>query len=161
MNTSIALDKLDEWFKIAKPGDMAFNFNLTGELYYLYVYTEADTNPYWNLFRDVETAQAYIDAHFEKEEEPKMNKRCENCKYFACSVEAYSIIEALPSALNPAPGSKITPATIAMAIDTTVVSIIYPILTAPILPAERLLPSEAAPEIIDTATSGTTSILIS
>ena len=34
-------------------------------------------------------------------------------------------------------------------------------LVAPIFPAERLLPSEAAPEIIDTPTNGTTNIFIS
>ena len=81
--TSIALDKLDDWFKLAKPGDLAIHFGMNESLYYLYIYTEADYKPYWNLFRDVETAQAYIDAHFGKKEEPKMNKRCENCKHFA------------------------------------------------------------------------------
>ena len=34
-------------------------------------------------------------------------------------------------------------------------------LTMPIFPAERLLPSEAAPEMMEMPTSGTTSILIS
>ena len=81
-NTSIALDKLDEWFKLAKPGDMAFHFDVHESLYYIYFYTEAATKPYWNKFLDVETAQEYIDAHFNKKEGPKMNKKCENCKYF-------------------------------------------------------------------------------
>ena len=81
-NTSIALDKLDEWFKIAKPGDIAFHFDTYASLYYLYIYAEADDKPYWHLFHDVETAQEYLDAHFGNKEEPKMNKRCENCKHW-------------------------------------------------------------------------------
>jgi hypothetical protein len=90
MNTSIALDKLDEWFKLAKPGDIAFHFDVHESLYYIYVYTEAVTKPYWNLFHDVETAQEYIDAHFGKKKEPKMYKRCENCKHFKNTPGSFS-----------------------------------------------------------------------
>ena len=40
----------------------------------------------------------------------------------ACSVEACAIIEAMPSALKPAPGLKMRPAVMAITIETTVVS---------------------------------------
>ena len=85
----------------------------------------------------------------------------DNSEGVACSAEACDRIEATPSAPKPTPGLNINAAAMAITTDTSVVRRMYEILTAPILPAERLLPRDAAPEIIEIPTSGTTNILIS
>jgi hypothetical protein len=77
-HTSIALDKLELWFKIAKPGDIAFHFDIDPERYWIYIYREEDTAPCWHVFNDVASAQKYLDSSLE----PNMEKRCENCKHF-------------------------------------------------------------------------------
>jgi hypothetical protein len=77
-HTSIALDKLELWFKIAKPGDIAFHFEIDPERYWIYVYREEDTAPCWHLFNDVVSAQKYLAGSTET----NMEKRCENCKHF-------------------------------------------------------------------------------
>jgi hypothetical protein len=77
-HTSIALDKLELWFKIAKPGDIAFHFEIDPERYWIYIYREDDTAPCWHVFNDVASAQKYLDSSME----PNMEKRCENCKHF-------------------------------------------------------------------------------
>lgn len=77
-HTSIALDKLELWFKIAKPGDIAFHFDIDPERYWIYIYREEDTAPCWHVFNDVASAQKYLDSSMET----KMNKTCDNCKYF-------------------------------------------------------------------------------
>ncbi len=77
-HTSIALDKLELWFKTAKPGDIAFHFEIVPERYWIYIYREEDAAPCWHLFHDVVSAQKYLDSLGET----KMNKRCENCKHF-------------------------------------------------------------------------------
>ena len=77
-HTSIALDKLELWFKIARPGDIAFHFDKDPERYWIYVYREEDTAPCWHVFNDVASAQKYLDSSME----PNMEKRCENCKHF-------------------------------------------------------------------------------
>ena len=77
-HTSIALDKLELWFKIAKPGDIAFHFDIDPERYWIYIYREEDTAPCWHVFNDVASAQKYLDSSMES----NMEKRCENCKHF-------------------------------------------------------------------------------
>jgi hypothetical protein len=77
-HTSIALDKLEPWFKIAKPGDIAFHFDIDPERYWIYIYREEDTAPCWHVFNDVASAQKYLDSSME----PNMEKKCENCKHF-------------------------------------------------------------------------------
>lgn len=77
--SSIALDKLELWFKTAKPGDVAFHFDKTTEQYWIYFYREEDAAPCWHLFYDVVSAQKYLDSDMET----YMEKKCENCKHFA------------------------------------------------------------------------------
>lgn len=76
---SIALDKLELWFKTAKPGDIAFHFDVEPERYWIYIYKEEDMAPCWHLFNDVASAQKYLDGGIET----NMEKKCENCKHFA------------------------------------------------------------------------------
>lgn len=75
---SIALDKLELWFKTAKPGDIAFHFEIEPERYWIYIYREEDTAPCWHVFNDVASAQKYLDGGMEA----NMEKRCENCKHW-------------------------------------------------------------------------------
>ena len=78
---SIALDELELWFKLAKPGDIAFHFDVLARNYWIYGYRETDCFPCWNVFHDKESTQKYIDD-FTNIGEVKMEKRCDNCKYF-------------------------------------------------------------------------------
>lgn len=83
---SLMLDELDEWVKTkAQPGDIAWGHNRHNRYdnhRYLYVHKGPTENPYWlTLQEDI------IDKYLEeinklKVEEPKMSKRCDNCKYF-------------------------------------------------------------------------------
>jgi hypothetical protein len=82
MNCSIALDKLEQWYRLAKPGDVAYHFSDFSTFIYLCVYDSSDMAPVWRMFTDIEEAQKYLDKHFIKKEDTKMNKRCENCKYY-------------------------------------------------------------------------------
>ena len=72
-----------------------------------------------------------------------------------------AVSDAIVSLSIPSPGASTMPPAIAISTATTVVSIINAMEMPPITPAERELPSEAAPEIMDSATNGMTSILMS
>lgn len=94
---SIKYSALEYWVKNkAKPGDLAYYYANNGEFdefVYTYHYTKPDDNPRWRLWSNMEKLQEYLSG-FElidkclkeinklKIEEPKMNKRCENCKHW-------------------------------------------------------------------------------
>lgn len=79
MICSMASADLRYWVKNkAKPGDIAYWFDELSENHYFYVYKEPDDNPCWRMLA---LTQMQIKDLIEKEE-AKMNKRCENCKYF-------------------------------------------------------------------------------
>lgn len=78
-------EDLDYWVKHkAKPGDMAYHYDHTLEQYYFYAYNGPDEKPFWRACSKG-IAEAYIEEVIKerkKIEETKMNKRCDNCKYF-------------------------------------------------------------------------------
>ncbi len=98
----IKMKELDNWVKHkAKVGDIAFSKDFRTEHEYMYAYKGFDPNPIWFMIQ-----QEVIDKYLEeinkpKIEEPKMENRCDNCKYFNgvtmskityywCSHEKYS-----------------------------------------------------------------------
>jgi hypothetical protein len=77
---SIKCEDLIAWVKnIAKPGDLAYWYNHDTERIYTYLCKGFDDNPFWTMWYDYDTLQKYLDT---LKEEPKMEKRCDNCKYF-------------------------------------------------------------------------------
>lgn len=78
-------EDLDYWVKHkAKPGDMAYHYDHTLEQYYFYAYKGPDEKPFWRVCSKG-LAEAYLDEVIKerkKIEEHKMEKRCDNCKYF-------------------------------------------------------------------------------
>lgn len=79
---SMKYSDLEYWVKNkAKPGDLAtyyVNNGEFGESMYTYYYTKPDDNPRWCMWSDFEKLQKYLDNFGET----KMEKKCENCKYF-------------------------------------------------------------------------------
>jgi len=118
---SIMLDELDEWIKTkAQPGDIACGHNRrdrSDKHCYLYVYKGPDNNPYWIKFQD-DIVDKYIEEINKlKVEETKMNKTCDNCKYFKnlpgrfswCSHKdhAGALVQAFTSCADHEPRQKI------------------------------------------------------
>lgn len=98
---SMNIEKLDEWVK-SKPqiGDVAYLVDTYLDKRYLYFYKGPDDNPGLHII-DQEFAQYLYTKEIEKAKELKMEKRCDNCKYFNgvtmskitdywCSHEKYS-----------------------------------------------------------------------
>ena len=94
---------LDTWVKTkAKPGDVAYWHDKLHDQHYYYVYNEPDSKPFWRRWFKNDIIDKYLEEINKlKIEEPKMNKRCDNCKYFNgaimskikdywCSHEKYS-----------------------------------------------------------------------
>lgn len=75
---------LDTWVKTkAKPGDVAYWHDQRHDQRYYYFYTEPDPKPYWRLWFKDDIVDKYLEeVNKLKIEEPKMNKRCDNCKHF-------------------------------------------------------------------------------
>ena len=79
---AMKLEDLAEWVKHkAKLGDLAYCYNHYDERYYFYNYKGPDDNPFWVMFQD-DIVDKYLEINKLKVEEPKMEKRCDNCKYF-------------------------------------------------------------------------------
>ena len=77
-------EDLADWVKTkAKPGDVAFWQDHIHDQCYYYFYTEPDSEPYWKLWFKDDIIDKYLEENNKLEiEEPKMEKKCENCRYF-------------------------------------------------------------------------------
>lgn len=80
----ITCKDLDTWVKTkAKPGDVAYWYDQIHDQRYYYFYTEPDPKPFWRLWFNDDVTDKYLEEINKLTiEEPKMDKRCENCKYF-------------------------------------------------------------------------------
>lgn len=79
---AMKMEELAKWVKHkAKFGDLAYCYNHYDERHYFYNYKGPDDNPFWVMFQD-DTIDKYLEINKLKVEEPKMEKRCDNCKYF-------------------------------------------------------------------------------
>ena len=81
---SMLCEDLETWVKTkAKPGDVAYWYDRRHEQAYFYFYKGPDLNPCWQMWFKDEIIDTYLEEINKlKIEEPKMNKRCDNCKYF-------------------------------------------------------------------------------
>ena len=96
------MGELDNWVKHkAKAGDIAFSKDPHTEHEYMYVYKGPDLKPFWVMIQEDRIDKYLEEMNNLKIEEPKMEKRCDNCKYFNgvtmskiidywCSHEKYS-----------------------------------------------------------------------
>ncbi len=75
---------LGTWVKTkAKPGDVAYWHDQRHDQHYYYFYTEPDPKPFWRLWFKDDVVDKYLEEINKlKIKEPKMEKRCDNCKYF-------------------------------------------------------------------------------
>lgn len=82
-------EELKDWVKNqANPGDAAYYYDNMLEQSYIYNYKGPDENPYWHLVLKDTLYNYLVDKYLEevnklKIEEPKMSKKCENCKHLA------------------------------------------------------------------------------
>ena len=80
----MVLDELSNWLD-SKPqhGDVAYLIEPITDKRYIYVYRGPDDDPYSHLISDPFAADWFMqEVDKLKVEEPKMDKRCDNCKYF-------------------------------------------------------------------------------
>ena len=90
----MVLNELPNWLA-SKPqcGDVAYLIDDFLDKRYLYVYRGPDDDPYSHLLSEEFTVDYYMkEINKLKVEEPKMNKRCDNCKYFN-SIEMSKVID--------------------------------------------------------------------
>ena len=77
-------NELNNWLN-NKPqhGDVAYLIEPITDKRYIYVYRGPDSEPYSHLISDQFAADWFMkEVDKLKVEEPKMEKRCDNCKYF-------------------------------------------------------------------------------
>ena len=80
---TMKLGELDYFVKHkAKLGDVAYCFTPHDEHHYFYIYKGPDDNPYWCMLQDNIVDKYIEEINKLKVTEPKMDKRCDNCKYF-------------------------------------------------------------------------------
>jgi Zn finger protein HypA/HybF involved in hydrogenase expression len=80
---SMRCEDLIDWVKNkAEPGDIAYWYKRDSDQHYYYIYVGPDHKPYWNLWFEGDIIDKLEEIDKLKIEELKMEKKCENCRYF-------------------------------------------------------------------------------